>query len=94
MGYTHQSNDVQAAYDRILNVAMNDTSAATVCEDFLFSWYNVRAWGGWAPQSIVHLDRANARAILTLLESIHRTTWYPQSDDMDCLARRKKRARK
>lgn len=94
MGYMQQSKNVQAAYDRILNVAMNDTSASTVCEDFLFSWYNVHAWGGWAPQSIVHLDRENARAILTLLESIHRSTWYPESDDMDCLAHQKTRARR
>lgn len=91
MGYTGQSTAVRAAYERILSVAMNDTSAASVCEDFLLSWYNVRAWGGWAPQTIAHLDRANAAAIIALLASIKDATWYPDSKDIDRLVATKGR---
>lgn len=91
MGYTDQSTAVRSAYERILSVAMNDTSGASVCEDFLLSWYNVRAWGGWAPHTIAHLDRANATAIFTLLASIKVATWYPASEDIDRLVATKGR---
>ena len=91
MGYSRQTKAVKSAYERILSVAMTDTSAASVCEAFLLSWYNVRAWGGWAPQSIAHLDGENASAILTLLSSIKAATWYPESDDIDHLVATKGR---
>ena len=39
--------------------------------------------GGWAPQTIAHLDRANATAILALLASIKEATWYPDTKDID-----------
>lgn len=91
MGYTDQSTAVKSAYDRILSVAMKDTSAASACEDFLLSWYNVRAWGGWAPHTIAHLDSENATAILALLASIKEATWYPNPEDIDCLVATKGR---
>lgn len=91
MGYTGQTTAVKSAYERILSVAMSDTSAGSVCEDFLLSWYNVRAWGGWAPHTIAHLDRENATALLALLASIKEATWYPASEDIDRLVATKGR---
>lgn len=91
MGYTNQSAVVNSAYERILSVAMTDTSAGNICEDLLLSWYNVRACGGWAPNTIVHLDRENAKALLALLASIQQATWYPDSEDIDRLVATKGR---
>ncbi len=91
MSYSEMSESVRDAYDRVYSLANDWTAGAKVCEDFLFAWYNVRAWGGWAPQSITELDRENAAAILILLSSIHNLTWYPDSADMDKLAKRKGR---
>ena len=91
MDYRDQSSAVKSAYERVLSVAMNDTSAARVCEDFLLSWYNVGVWGGWAPQTIAHLDRANATAILALLALIKEATWYPDTKDIDRLVATKGR---
>lgn len=91
MPYSEMPENVRNAYDRVYSLANDWTGGAKVCEDFLFAWYNVKAWGGWAPQSITGLDSENAAAVLILLSSIHQRSWYPDSADMDKLAKRKGR---
>lgn len=90
---THSSTppNVRNAYDLVYKLAQEFTSGSEVCENFLFAWYNVKAWGGWAPHSIVFLDQQHASAILTLLAFIQHHTWYPDSEDMDHLATLKSR---
>lgn len=92
MPYDSQPTQVKSAYQQIYRLAYDHFSnSAKACEDFLFAWYNVKAWGGWAPQDISALDRENAQALLILLGSIKVSTWYPPSDDMERLAERKRR---
>jgi hypothetical protein len=89
--YETQSAEVRQAYDQIYQLALERHSSGEACEDFLLAWYNVKAWGGWAPQSISALDRSNSQALLTLLSSVQAGTWYPSSADMDRLVERKQR---
>ena len=70
------------AYDRLFEVAKRGTGQSEDVAEFLLAWYNVRAWGGWAPHRIYGLDRAIREDILSVLRAISQSLWYPDSDDM------------
>ncbi len=91
-GLESQEKCVSDAYYLVYDSAFNYGSRSSkVCEDFLLAWSDSKAWGGWDPHRIVHLDKDYGRAVLILMTSIHRAGWFPPTEEMLRLAAKKDR---
>ena len=44
MLYETRPAQVRQAYDQIYRLALEHHASGEVCDDFLLSWYNVKAW--------------------------------------------------
>ena len=58
---------VREAVDRLLEVAGRDTGQSRKCRDFLLSWWNAEAFGGWNPIDLWGLDLGLRQDILRVL---------------------------
>ena len=69
--------DELAAVRRLLEVARQDTGQSKRVADFLLSWWNATACGGFDPTDLWCVDEALAIDMLTVIDMVARVRRYP-----------------
>ena len=67
----------QPAWERFIAMAMQDTGQARCVADFLLSWHNAGANGGWNPADLWSVDESIADDLLTVLRLVRECGCYP-----------------
>jgi len=77
---TRKQKTVHAAYEalvRLVRIAQEETGQAYRVADFLLSWHNASAHGGWNPTDLWSVDSEIAADMLAVLELVLTCRRYP-----------------
>ena len=80
MRTTRKQKTAHAAYEalvRLARIAQEETAQSYRVADFLLSWHNASAHGGWNPTDLWRVDSEIAADILVVLELVLACRRYP-----------------
>jgi hypothetical protein len=70
------------ALESLLQAAEGHSGQSKRCADFLLSWWNADACGGWHPTDLWAVDQKLSDAMLVVLDFISRNRIYPDRPDV------------